>query len=266
MWESRSDLYCSTLVLFYCFSWFLCSSHDWWMLSGTIRPPRWRAAFRFLVSAIVFALKICKWFLLGIYFKKNFSTNMNQEKSVHFLLPVPLQLQEQRQLKAMLGYKEPPSLGWQKLRSSRFTWEILKHLALHLGFLGHLPLSPNLTWKSSTGANFNFVFASCSEVNVNVMNVCCISVKAWQPWWEDAASHLGPKPTRQRVLLQVPREHLHYETWTKHTWIRKVFETETTSLTCLHVFVWKPSFLLLSLLSSLVIIIIIDIIYNCFHY
>ena len=52
-------------------------------------------------------------------------------------------------------------------------------------------------------------------------NVCCISVKAWQSWWEDAASHLGPKPTRQRVLLQVPREHLHYETWTKHTWIRK---------------------------------------------
>ena len=77
---------------------------------------------------------------------------MNQEKSVDILLPVPFRLQEQRQLKAMLGYKEPPSLGWQKIRSSQFTWEILKHLALHLGFLGHLPLSPNLTWKSSTGA------------------------------------------------------------------------------------------------------------------
>lgn len=221
--------------------------------------------FGFWFLPLFLRSKYANDFYLEFTLKKTLAP-MNQEKSVHFLLPVPLQLQEQRQLKAMLGYKEPPSLGWQKLRSSRFTWEILKHLALHLGFLGHLLLSPNLTWKSSTGANFNFVFASCSEVNVNVMNVCCISVKAWQSWWEDAASHLGPKPTRQRVLLQVPREHLHYETWTKHTWIRKVFETETTSLTCLHVFVWKPSFLLLSLLSSLVIIIIIDIIYNCFHY
>ncbi len=47
--------------------------------------------------------------------------------------------------------------------------------------------------------------------------------------------------------------------WTmkKHAWIRKVFETETTTSACLYVSIWKPSSLLLSLLLLLVIIIII---------
>lgn len=121
MWESRSDLYRSTLVLFFCFSWFLCSSHDWWMLSGTIRPPRWRAAFRFLVSAIVFALKICKWFLLGIYFKKNFSTNEPREIGPLFVACSP----------STPGAKAAESYaGLQRASVSRMTK--IKELTVHL--------------------------------------------------------------------------------------------------------------------------------------